>query len=295
MRRNLALIIFLGWVEVTQAQDYAFRVLATKGKVEIRSPQGWEPVKTGSRLTQDDELKLLTNAYLALAHVGGRPMEVKEAGTYKVADLAARVKTGSSLINKYTDFILSKEEEGITMVATGAVHRGAGDELDVYYPDMKYTQVYSDQLSINWTRHAEGSYRVVFRSTFEDVFTTTTSDTVLHVDLSDGRLKNQSALFVTVSSENTPEVKSKDFLVRRMEGAERTGIETLLKEMQDPLSEESAVQKYILAGFFEEHRLYFDANTAYLQAILLAPDVTAYRQAYEYFLLRNGMKDPPKK
>jgi hypothetical protein len=77
-----------------------------------------------------------------------------------------------------------------------------------------------------------------------------------------------------------------------MDAGERAVIEVLLKEMKDPLGEETAVQKYILAGFFEEHKLYYDAASAYLQAITLAPDVTAYRQAYEYFLLRNGMKNP---
>jgi hypothetical protein len=292
-RRSFLLCATLIGVLSARAQEYAFQVLVIKGKVEVNSTQGWQPAKTGARLAVSDELKLLADSYVALRHSGGRPVEVRETGTYKVADLAARVKSGSSLINKYTDFILSKAEEGKPMLATGAVHRGTEGELDVYVPDMKYSSLFSDQLVLGWSPQGEGPYKVTFRNNFDfEVFSTTTNDTLLNVDLSEPKFQNQEVLFASVVSTKTPAVKSKDFLLRRMDAGERAGIEVLLKEMKDPLGEETAVQKYILAGFFEEHKLYYDAASAFLQAITLAPDVTAYRQAYEYFLLRNGMKNP---
>jgi hypothetical protein len=50
------------------------------------------------------------------------------------------------------------------------------------------------------------------------------------------------------------------------------------------------LNKFILAGFYEEHKLYIDAGTAYQQAIKMAPDVPSYKEAYDDFLIRNGFK-----
>ena len=58
------------------------------------------------------------------------------------------------------------------------------------------------------------------------------------------------------------------------------------------LSEETALNKFILAGFYEEHKLLIDALAAYEEAVRLAPDVDSYREAYEEFLLRNKLKEP---
>jgi hypothetical protein len=64
-------------------------------------------VKTGASLKASDEHKLSENAYIGLVHKSGKPLELKAAGQYKVADLASKVATGTSVLNKYTDFILS--------------------------------------------------------------------------------------------------------------------------------------------------------------------------------------------
>src|SRR5687767_6214000 len=89
------------------AQDYAFKVLANKGTNEIKSGGAWLPLKTGASLKAGDEVKLGDNAYIGLVHSSGKPVEVKEAGIHPVAELESRVKGGSSVLNKYTDFILS--------------------------------------------------------------------------------------------------------------------------------------------------------------------------------------------
>ena len=47
--------------------------------------------------------------------------------------------------------------------------------------------------------------------------------------------------------------------------------------------------KFLKAGIFEYHHLLADALTCYLEAMQEAPDVVAYREAYEEFLLRNHL------
>src|SRR5262245_31834962 len=128
-------LYFIALGAYAQAQDYAFKVLANKGANEYKSGESWQAVKTGASLKPGDELKVSENAYLGLVHVSGKPLELKQAGKYEVTKLAASVNAGTSVLAKYTDFILSSnsaEAKKNRLSATGAVHRGEPSLLSVY-------------------------------------------------------------------------------------------------------------------------------------------------------------------
>ena len=64
------------------------------------------------------------------------------------------------------------------------------------------------------------------------------------------------------------------------------------KELDDILTVmggESALNHLILAGFYEEHQLLIDAIASYENAVRLAPDVAAIKDAYSEFLMRNAL------
>src|SRR5688572_17001615 len=107
----ITLFLAIVAVQYADAQTYSFKVLVNKGKNEVKSGGTWQPIKTGSTLKQGEELRVADNAYLGLVHVTGKPLEVKQAGNYKVDDLAAKIGGGTSVLNKYTDFILSSNTE----------------------------------------------------------------------------------------------------------------------------------------------------------------------------------------
>src|SRR5688500_12496233 len=104
-------IVLVFFTALAFSQEYSFKVLVNKGKNEMKSGSDWKPVKVGASLKSPDEIKVSENAYLGLIHVSGKPLELKNAGNYKVIDLAAKVGTGTSVLNKYTDFILSNNTE----------------------------------------------------------------------------------------------------------------------------------------------------------------------------------------
>lgn len=279
--------------------DYAFKVLANKGANEVKTGSAWSPVKTGASLKKEDEIKVTENSYLGLVHSSGKPMELKQAGTYKVADLAAKMSGGSSVLTKYTDFILSSnsaEAKKNRLSATGAVHRGLSD-IKVFLPENQFASVYNNIAIINWDNSkAKGPYVVTIKNMFDDeLMKTETAESTLQVDLNDPKFASEAALLVEVKTKANQKGKADEsHLIKRLSPAEQAKIKKSLQEITGEVTEETALNKLILAGFYEQNKLFIDAITAYEQAIKMAPDVDSYKEAYEEFLLRNKLKEQAK-
>ncbi|MFZ6008993.1 MAG: hypothetical protein ACOYXT_01500 [Bacteroidota bacterium] len=297
--KKLALVVlFLASNFALRAQDYAFKVLVNKGKNEVKAGNDWQPIKTGTSLKSSDEVKLVDNAYLGLIHATGKPLEVKQAGKYKVVDLAARISGGTSVLNKYTDFILSSNaQKKDRLTATGAVHRGA-QNIEVYLPDTKsvVVYIYSNKITFGWDKSkGAGPYVVLFKSMFGDELDKIEApENYASVDLGGANFVNEDNIIVQVYPKKDPNKLSDDYTLRKLSKADKERIMTSLGEIAPQTNEENALNKLILAGFFEQNNLLIDAGSAYLEAIKLAPDVVAYQDGYEEFLLRNNLKKPTK-
>lgn len=294
--RILSLIGFFLLSVVAYGQDYAFKVLANKGTSEVKSGDTWQAVKTGASLKPGDELRVSENSYLGLVHASGKPMELKQAGNFKVNDLAAKVGGGSSVLNKYTDFILSSnsaEAKKNRLSATGAVHRGLED-IKVYLPENQFSGIYNNLAIINWEASKSGGpYIITLKNMFDDeLMKSETPETVLQIDLNDPKFANESAILVEVKSKADAKSKSEQHLIKKLSASEAERIKKSLSEINGDVQEATALNKLILAGFYEQNKLYIDAITAYEEAIKMAPDVPDYKDAYEEFLLRNKLKNP---
>lgn len=276
-------------------QDYAFKVLANKGTNEVKSGESWQPVKTGASLKSGDELKLADNAYLGLVHASGKPVELKKAGNYKVSELAAGVNGGTSVLNKYTDFILSSnsaEAKKNRLSATGAVHRGETYAIQLLLPENQHSGIYNDLAIINWEgSKVRGPYVVIVKNMFDDELAKLeTPETHIEIDLTDKKYAMENAILVEVSAKSDPKLVSKQHLIKKLAPADQDRVKKSLNEIIGEVAEQTALNKFILAGFYEENSLFIDAISAYEEAIKLAPDVPSYQEAYEEFLLRHGLK-----
>ena len=287
---------FLMLTPLAFAQDYAFKVLANKGANEVKSGEAWQPLKTGASLKKDDEVKLGDNSYIGLVHATGKPMELKTAGSYKVSDLAAKIGGGTSVLNKYTDFILSSnsaEAKKNRLSATGAVHRDVETSaIKLMLPENQHSGIYNTHAIINWDgSKVAGPYVVVLRNMFDDELAKfETPETNIEVDLTDPKFANENAILIEVSSKADPKQTSKQHLIKKLTPADQEKVKGSLGEIMGEVSEQTALNKFILAGFFEEQSLFIDAIAAYEEAVRLAPDVPSYKEAYEEFLLRHGLK-----
>jgi hypothetical protein len=293
---NFTLLAALFLMSATAfGQDYAFKVLANKGTNEVKSGDAWQPLKTGASLKSTDEVKLTDNAYLALVHSSGKPMELKEAKTYKVSELAASLKPGTSVLNKYADFILSSnsaEAKKNRLSATGAVHRGDDRySIQVLLPENQHSGIYNSTAVINWDgSKVAGPYIVKLMNMYEEELAVVeTPETTFQVDITDAKFANLTAVLVEVSSKADPKQMSTRHLIKKLPLAEIEKVKGSLNEIIGEVGEQTALNKYLLASFYENNNLFIDAISAYEEAVKLAPDVTFYREAYDEFLLRHGM------
>ncbi len=278
------------WANVS-AQDYAFIVLINKGQNAIKVGNDWLPIKVGASLKSADELKISQNGYLGLVHVTGKPLEVKDAGQHKVADLSAKVKEGSSVLNKYTDFILSsKDNNANSMVATGAVYRGTG-AIKVFLPASKEAIIFNDDIAITWAKEPDTkTYVVRFNSMFGDELEKLeVSDTTLSVNLNGAKFRNEDNILVQITSKTDPGKTSDPTMLKKLSNADKKRINTVLSEIADYTREKTALNQLVLASFYENHGLLIDAATAYRQAIRMAPTVAQYESEYAEFIARHAL------
>ena len=292
---SITLFFFLA-ASAIFAQDYAFKVLANKGANEVRSGDEWHPIRTGASLKKDDEIKLSPNSYMGLVHATGKPLEIKDPGNHKVSDLEAKVKGGgTSVLTKYTDFILSSnsaEAKKNRLSATGAVDRGENASIQLLLPQNQHSGIYNNVAIISWVgTDAPGPYVATVRNMFDDELAQIeTPETSLQIDLTDPKFAKENALLIEVKSKNDPSQASKQHLIKKLAPAEQETVKKSLNEIMGEVQDQTALNKFILAGFYEENNLFIDAISAYEEAIKLAPDVTSYKEAYEDFLIRHGIR-----
>jgi hypothetical protein len=292
MKTKLTLVV--GFTLITNllfAQTYAFKVIVSKGKTEIKTSGTWQLIKVGTTLKATDELKIAENSYLGLVHANGRPLEVRDAGSFKVSDLVTRLGSGTSVLSKYTDFILSSNQEKKNRLsATGAVHRGFKDVIMVYLPGSERSELLGDKIGLQWSSdEVAGPYEVVFSSLQEDELARVeTNDNQLMVDMTSEPFKDHYEVLVKVVAKANRGKGSKDYIIKKLRPADRAKYAKALEEVKGTAAENTALSKYIMAGFYEENFLLNDALTAYQEAMQLAPDVTLYKEAYVEFLKRLG-------
>lgn len=294
---TLLLIVILALPLRAQKIDHIFKVLVNKGRNELKSGREWQALKAGAVLKSGDEIKVVDNAYVGLIHPSGKPLEVRQPGIYKVDDLAKSLDVNRSVLNKYTDFILSSNSEKRNrMTATGAVHRGF-ETVKVYLPKSEAAFVFGNRIILHWNKEDKNvPYVVNLKTVFEEQLQTTeTNDTTLTINLDDPKLVNEDNIIVEVYPKDQPEKKPDPaYILKRLSPADKDRIRVLMKEMPAESSAENALSKILMAIFFEENKLLIDAARAYQEAIRLAPDVQQYRDDYDSFLQRYGIKEPKK-
>ncbi|MCU0356797.1 MAG: hypothetical protein MUE95_04400 [Cyclobacteriaceae bacterium] len=288
MYGRIVLLLFLMLtvnMNTAWSQKYAFYVMGAKGSPEKRVNNTWSLIKIGDQLQAADEVRVPANGYLGMSHSSGKPLELRDPGSYKVAELAARVGQGNSPLSKYTDFILSTEQDKKNKLsATGAVHRGGTAKIQVHLPATGKADVLGSYFIVTWNSDGSSTYTVTVMDMLENQLGQyQTPSNSLKINLGDLNTASQ-ALLLTVKSGNGNSSDKQS--VRILTGEKRKHWAEFERDIAALQQDKSAIGKYMLGNMYESRLLLIDAMTAYKEAADLEPEV--YGEFYSQYINRLG-------
>ena len=295
-RRVLFLLAFLLSASIFQpvlAQDTLFQVLAVDGDVKVKKTEAWLPVKEGQQVSTKDLLKLDDGSYLGMVHHTGHSIELKKRGTYVADQLSEKLGDRKlEVVSKYASLYLSMVNEGTVTQPTSDLERTINkNQLNVYLPNS--VDVFNDEVILRWKDDTEldENYEVKLKNMFNEVLDTkTVSGTKTSLNFNDNKIASERMIIISVISQDFKDQKSKDYGMKQLTPEEAEPIAQELSELKLEITDEqSALDKLILASFYEQNSLLADALTSYEYAVQLAPDVEAFRTAYDQFIFRNGL------
>jgi len=286
-------------------QDYTFRIMVSKGenKLKVGGAGDWQSLRIGGRLNDGDQLQVVEQGYLGLVHASGRTKEIKTAGIYNINELASAISASSeNIASKYADFVISKmspeaKESNRRKYAsvTGAVERGDDDSaINIFMPTS--VSVYNPQVMVRWEPVAGENitYVVKLKDIFEQtIVVAETTETSYIIDFNEGKLASaiiEDLVLISISVKGNEDLKSKNAAMELFNEDATASFEVELKALKANLGEQSSINNLILAEFYEENNLLLDALTSYEYAIKMSPDVEYYKEAYDEFLLRTGLR-----
>ncbi|MBN4066180.1 hypothetical protein JYT51_02500 [Candidatus Amoebophilus asiaticus] len=287
-----------------------FKVLAATGDVQIQksgSNAEWETIASGTKLFSDDKLKISGLSYVGLIHSSGKTMELKKAGTYKVSDLAQNITPGSEGVSqKFVDYMINaiakvddpsnlSNYQGY-MTVTGSVERSlVSKDVKVFMP--KATNVMNQEVTFIWydVKNMDKYIFNLMDRYARPIFEKELADTSITIDLSQFNLDPENCYFWNVYCKKEPKIRSDEFcLVMLSEDSKNSVKETLQKLTSELGDNESALNKVVIASFYEQNNLVNEANNYYEDAIEKAPQVDDYKKAYALFLIKMRLFDKAK-
>jgi hypothetical protein len=311
--KYIALLIALALAVVssqtTYSQGFEFKVLASKGNIEVKTPRSEaKKIKTGDNINSDDIIKIPKSSYVGLMHKSGKTIEIKEEGEYKAKDLAEKLSSHKTSFSKrFAQYVADEIAGGESvmkgsnyrenMQSTGSVERGISDEFDPNKVKIKlntprkFTAI-QPVLTLYWNK-IPGVTKYTFKLTdrFDrPVFSKEVSDTLYVLDLAPLDVEKDVYYFWKITSIAGVGAESETacFLYPSYEkmASKRDSIELLKRELED---DSSPLNQLIMASYFEENQLILEAMDSYQNAIKLAPEVEEFRQVYDKFLKRYGL------
>ena len=289
-----SLLFFLSTLaSASGTTNYTFKVLAFDGAVSYKDHNTgrWLPVDVGTCLPAHSMVKVEAHSYLGLIHTSGKTRTL-ERGTYEVDRLADKFQNQSTgVAAKYADLFIEKTKTNVTAKPDDKERSVEERELKMLLPSS--VDVYSQEVILRWTDKEEidQQYEVVFKNMFDEVVMMRETDgTRLVLNFEEEKIARERLIIVSVHKKNQKSLQSSDYGIKQMTDEEAELIEDELEELKLELAgQEAILDMLILASFYEQNNLLADALTTYERVIELAPEVDAFKTAYDQFVFRNGL------
>ncbi|MFA6572288.1 MAG: hypothetical protein WCT77_13760 [Bacteroidota bacterium] len=267
-----------------------FIVLASIGDVQVqRDGKGtWTKLTTGNRLFMKDNIKISGKAYLGMLHIKGGTMEVKKPGVYSASELVKALPIRKSKVfDRLADYLIngvSDKYKRNSSINLGVV-RDLPDKIEVNCPTK--LSIIGDKVSFSWERIPGNniSYEFVISDRYSNPeFKKTVTDSLIEINAKDLKLKRDEYYFWKVLLASNQELKSDEICFKFLSDRKATDIRDTVSMLKVDFGENNAPAQIVLAVFYERNNLFAEADSAYKEAIRLAPDIDLYKNMYKEFL-----------
>ena len=273
--------------------NYAFKVLTFDGLVSYKdnATGQWLPVDVGTCLPAHSMVKVEAHSYLGLIHTSGKTRTLQK-GTYEVDRLADKFRDQSTgVAAKYADLFIEKTKTNVTAKPEDKERSVEERKLKMLLPSS--VDVFSPEVILRWKdqQEVDQHYEVVFKNMFDEIVMVREAEgTRLVLNFEEDKIARERLIIVSVHQKNQKSLQSSDYGIKQMTDEEAELIEGELEELKLELTgQEAILDMLILASFYEQNNLLADALTTYERVIELAPDVEAFKTAYDQFVFRNGL------
>ncbi len=297
------------------AQQAKFKVLAVKGEVKYSNLEKgpWETLSLKSQLSDESIIKIESEQYVGLVHQSGKTLELKTKGKYKVAELSKDVQSKPvnitkrltayliEEVNQYDDMMKTQNYRK-NMDVTGAVERSIEIRNDygseettmnlmiesnpITLISPRKSNVLNGNVTFSWEpAQSIKQYKFCLDDRFDrEILSITTENTSVTINLNELNLEKDVYYFWTVYDKNNPLAKSFDCAFLIFDDIEQTKIHNDIASIKTELEwSDSPLNHLVLAAYYNEHSLYFNALEHYGLAVAKAPDVEDLKKHYDLF------------
>lgn len=291
--KKLILSVLSGLLLVgAYAQDYAFKVLASKGSNQVKVGTAYSALAGGVKLQEGNAVKVVSGGYVGLISASGKMLELKQAGEFTTADLAKQLKSGSSdFSSKYSSFVVNQMTGGSgsqNMEVTGSVDRGTTDNVKVLAP-VDITVLQSISTEISWDGESKDGFEVKIYNFFnQTLLKKEVKGNHVSINFKESNLKaGEVYILQVVSLEN--KVESKQHKISILDPTKEKDIIVEYNLLQKEIDNSTAMGNLVMASFFDEKNLPIYSVQKFEKAIEIEPDVTDFQVSYRSYLASKGV------
>lgn len=292
---------------IAQESEAIFKVLAAQGEVATNKQTEVVKLVAGKSLYRDQIIQITGKGYLGLMHKSGKPIELREPGSYKVWDLDASVSkvANASITKKYAKYVfgeLQRDEDKPLrknhqqyMAVTGAVSRAAmkAGVVKAYIPTSTYVSMLAPT-TVFWSPVANADGYII---TVQDMFDTVvwrkeTNDTTVSINFAELKELAESRTGIIKVGTKTRGMKNAvGYPVKLMTESENIKVMAELADFKktEVTDSKSALDDLVMGFFYESAGLNLNALEAFKSAVIKAPEIEDYRYQYTEYLFRSGL------
>jgi hypothetical protein len=274
-------------------QCNCFRVFHYSGKVYTSSPNKKKLVVPDQVIKREEILFLETGSQVILFDSTGNPVVLYQKGNYTFSRLQTLCSEfGNAITKKYFQFIWSrmteeKKKEGNTINAS--VTRGK--KLLMMLP-VDSTLLVTDKVYFQW-KPVPGSkkyYLTILDPSGKAIFDKTVADTTFLWIPEFGKWVSGKMYYWYVTDIPYPTADPEKYSFSFADNKQNESYLTELNELRKQLHYTPAVNFLLLAGFFEQKRLFREAYISFHEALSASPGDTVIQKAVNNFMKRKVVR-----